>query len=190
MPGLSTRATFNLRPLENTITYLGTFEDNIDQIAQATTRQIQPGFLDELGYYPPRQPQLPFVWSTDPAANDRARKWYFANKVKGGAGGRYQRTGAYGRSFRVRWQDGSLLVSTDYAGARWVGGSLSLDPQRAGRWQVPSHKRTGWPRQANTINFWFDAFREQLIANVTRDIGAVMAGRTRRRTFTSPARRR
>lgn len=46
------------------------------------------------------QPDLPYVWSLNPIANTRARRWYFANVVpQGGDGGRYPRTGEMQRGW-------------------------------------------------------------------------------------------
>ena len=88
---------------------------------------------------PPNLPTLPFVWSLDPAANARARRWYFANKVpKGSPGGRYQRTGALVEGINVttiKDGDGDLIsIGTDFDRARYV----------VGEQQVPSHQRTPW----------------------------------------------
>lgn len=88
---------------------------------------------------PDRLPNLPFVWSFDPAANARARRWYFANKVPPGSrGGRYQRTGDLVKSFDIttlRSDDSDLIMlDTDASGAEYVVGDR----------QVPSHAQTPW----------------------------------------------
>lgn len=85
---------------------------------------------------PPGPPALPFVWSLDPAADSRARRWYFANKVpKGSRGGRYKRTGALieGIELTTIQNEGTDLVeiSSDAPGAPYVIGNR----------QVPGHEQ-------------------------------------------------
>lgn len=112
----------------------------------------------------PRAPSLPFVWSYDPAANARARRWYFANKVKGRTGGRYARTHALVNNWRVigaQSQNGAILtISNDTPGLDYVQGPR----------QVPSHQASGWAQyddillkaeeKANdlVIDFWLSTF--------------------------------
>jgi hypothetical protein len=95
--------------------------------------------LDVLRTEPSDSPDLPFVWSNDAAANARARRWYFANKVpRGSRGGRYQRTGALLNAWDVQLDasdgDGLLLATNDADGFDFVIGNR----------QVPSHADTGW----------------------------------------------
>lgn len=111
----------------------------------------------------PRQPDLPFIWSLDPVKQARARRWYFANKVKGKArGGRYSRTHALVNNWHVTTgslRDGSFVsVTNDTPGLDYVQGPF----------QVPSHKDSGWAQyddillkteeKANDllIEAWFD----------------------------------
>lgn len=109
----------------------------------------------------PQQPDLPFIWSTDPARQARARRWYFANKVpRGSRGGRYVRTHQLVNNWKVessKARDGSILtVSNDTPGLDYVQGPR----------QVPSHRQSGWvqyddvllsaEKEANDIivDFW------------------------------------
>lgn len=86
----------------------------------------------------PRQSALPFVWSHNPAANARARRWYFANKVPKGRRGkrRYQRTGQMVAGWKVLFdlRGGTLSLRNSARGVEYVQGNR----------QVPSHKRTRW----------------------------------------------
>lgn len=91
-------------------------------------------------------PALPFIWSNDPAAQARARRWYFANKVpKGSKGGRYQRTG--------QLEAGNEVVFTPQEN----GGQFDfLNPANAFKYvygdrQVPSHYLTGWPQEDKAL---------------------------------------
>lgn len=87
----------------------------------------------------PPLPTLPFVWSLDPAANARARRWYFANRVPPGSeGGRYPRTGALLDAFDILLDTSEsstiFVIVNDAPGAEFVIGNR----------QVPSHARSGW----------------------------------------------
>ena len=88
---------------------------------------------------PDAQPDLPFVWSYDPAAQKRARGYYFAVIVpKGSRGGRYQRTGKMAAAWDVLFTDArdsaSITLENDRPGAEYVYGDK----------QVLSHYLTGW----------------------------------------------
>lgn len=110
----------------------------------------------------PRTPDLPFIWSYDPVKQGRARRWYFANKVRGKTGGRYVRTHALVNNWKTNV--GSLrtgvivTVTNDTPGLEYVQGVR----------QVPSHRDSGWQRYEDTllkaekkandllIDAWFD----------------------------------
>lgn len=82
----------------------------------------------------PPQSSLPFIWSLDLAAQGRARRWYFANKVpKGSKGGRYKRTGKLAEAWELRTQidqrGGVIVIENKAPGAAYVYGPK----------QVPSH---------------------------------------------------
>lgn len=110
-------------------------------------KKVRPLILKDLRVTPPQSP-LPFVWSRDPIANLRARRWYFANKVRGRAGGRYRRTGKMGKAWRVegsfRDTGGNLIITNKARGAVFVHGYR----------QVPSHTRTKWPRLTTVARRW------------------------------------
>lgn len=93
----------------------------------------------------PRLPDLPFVWSNDTAKNARARRWYFANKVKGRAGGRYVRTHELVNKWKIltaKTRDGAILtVSNDTPGLDYVQGPK----------QVPSHQDSGWAQYDDVL---------------------------------------
>jgi len=111
----------------------------------------------------PRQSPLPFVWSYNPAANARARRWYFANKVPKGAArkkrGRYVRTGQLVRGWKVLFdlRSATLKLTNEARGVEYVQGNR----------QVPSHKKTRWANadtvaekeaaraQNQLIEFWY-----------------------------------
>lgn len=92
---------------------------------------------------PENLPALPFIWSTDPATQNRARRGYMAKLKREGKynpnGGRHERTGDLERATEV------LFYETDN------GGFFSLENGAPGaefvitqEKQVPSHYLTGW----------------------------------------------
>lgn len=110
----------------------------------------------------PRQSALPFIWSTNPVKQARARAWYFANRVPKGQRGRkrrYIRTGRLVAGWIVLFdaRSGTLILKNDAPGVEYVQGYK----------QVPSHRVTGWNvadnvaielierAQNDVIDFWF-----------------------------------
>jgi hypothetical protein len=133
------------------------------RIQRAASRTASQLLKDARDSEPAQRPQLPFVWSTNPAANARARRWYFANMVdKNRWRERYERTGRLIQAFvtRINVEDlaGLVVLENDIPGAAYVVGDR----------QVPSHIRTGWPNiddlvieaserlQDELIQAWFD----------------------------------
>lgn len=88
-------------------------------------------------------PRHKFIWSNDPAAQRRARGWWF-NAVRKGlvptANGRYARTGLLQRSWeltsRIENYFGGITLTNKRKGAEFVVGAR----------QVPSHARSGYPQ--------------------------------------------
>lgn len=93
----------------------------------------------------PRQPSLPFIWSFDPVKQGRARRWYFANKVRKNGTGRYVRTHGLVNNWKVETstqRDGSILtISNDTPGLDYVQGPR----------QVPSHHDSGWKQYDDVL---------------------------------------
>ncbi len=93
----------------------------------------------------PRQPDLPFIWSYDAVKQARARRWYFANKVRGKTGGRYVRTHGLVKNWKVTagsTQQGSIIsVQNDTPGLDYVQGPR----------QVPSHQDSGWAQYDDVL---------------------------------------
>ena len=86
-----------------------------------------------------------FVWSRKSAANERARRWWFANVNSGEIdtdGSHYRRTGKMQKQWRVygkvRTNSAELEVINRNPGAKYVYGN-------AERPQIPGHRDTGWP---------------------------------------------
>lgn len=120
--------------------------------------RIKPGFLDELRYIPgPSKNGLnsgtPFIWSLNPAANARARRWFFANYPNG-----YQRTGALTEAWQV-----DVGVSDD---AAFMSARNNSDAYKwtQGKRQIPGHANTGWIKAQLIIDFWANAAMEEVTA--------------------------
>jgi len=106
----------------------------------AEMRAARAEITRELGKENPRQSSLPYVWSHDPEANARARRWWFANYVKRGRrGGRYKRRGHLAKSWKVTGtfarNKGEITITNEAPGAKYVFVKA---------YQNPSHTRTGW----------------------------------------------
>lgn len=93
----------------------------------------------------PRPPDLPFIWSLDPIKQGRARRWYFANKVRGRSGGRYVRTHALVNNWKITAGSSTsgivLTVTNTTPGLDYVQGPR----------QVPSHQSSGWAQYDDVL---------------------------------------
>lgn len=105
------------------------YRREVTKVRQRITRRLKP---------PSKLPVLPFIWSRTASKDARARRWYFANKVRGRGGGRYQRTGKIAAGWKLKTDlkraGGVITLSNSVPGVEYVMGNR----------QVPSHKRTGW----------------------------------------------
>lgn len=77
------------------------------------------------------QPGLPMIWSFNPAAQARARRWYFANIVpKGSKGGRYRRTGKTDAATIVTGNfsknGGTITLENNAKGSEYVFGARQV----------------------------------------------------------------
>jgi len=100
----------------------------------------------------------PYVWSRDKASNDKARRWYFANKVpKGSKGGHYQRTGKLLKSYGIQvnvLRDENNIIVTNFANAEMYV---------LGERQIYGHERTGWPKRDDIIANYAIEFQDALV---------------------------
>lgn len=95
---------------------------------------------------PSRLPILPFVWSKVKAAQDRARRWWFAaigGRIPGvrieTQGGRYKRqSDTIDAGASIDESTGDAIIE--------IPGNTGFGLHTVGPRQVPSHKRTPWPR--------------------------------------------
>jgi hypothetical protein len=72
-------------------------------MATLTRRRVQRStsrILQKLTVEPESTPDHPFIWSYNPEAQARARRWYFANIVRGNVGGRYSRSHKTAKAWR------------------------------------------------------------------------------------------
>lgn len=119
----------------------------------------------------PSEPDYPFIWSNNPAAQARARAWWFAHlkrtgKLKQG-GGRYKRTGGLVQGWQVDVSQfrNSVMLSVYNPAVKAVKWTQSV-------FQVPSHRRSGWEQYEDVllkaeeraedaiIEAWFDILVE------------------------------
>lgn len=122
-----------------------------------------PTFYQQNQDYPNRTGAI-FVWSRNPSANTRARRWWFA-QVKAGriptSGGRYKRSGKLGKSFkatfRSRAKSVEIEITTDYPKYRYVVGDFGVGGEK---YQIVGHTQTGWYSIARNVNEFFDAVEE------------------------------
>lgn len=125
--------------------------------AQSVTRFVRKGATAELTREP-GSPVYPYVWSLNPAANARARRWYFANKVpKGSRGGRYRRTGAMLKAWKIK-----VAVRNDRALITMENPSLGAEYVQ-GRFQIFGHIRTGWPNADEIALKWSEIATDKFI---------------------------
>lgn len=110
-------------------------------MATLTRRRVQRStsrILQKLTVEPESTPDHPFIWSYNPEKQARARRWYFANVVRGNVGGRYTRTHKTAKAWRVVVEidesGGTISAANNAAGVDYVEGDR----------QVPSHYNTGW----------------------------------------------
>lgn len=151
-PVLETRAIANFDAFLDAFPELAT-----ETVEDAWRKEIEPEFTSEVQWYPgPSQNSLnsgaPFVWSLDPAANARARRWWFANFPNG-----RERTGKLAESYQVAITQGDGIIAISVRNTapyhQWV----------KGRRQIPGHLRTGWPLDKEIMDFWAEASREVII---------------------------
>lgn len=110
------------------------------KMSQFFYKEISP-FLDEQ-IIPlktePRLPTLPFIWSYDPAIQQKLRKKYFRTLPKGSRGGRYRRTHVLVDSWVV------IPSPTPRGDKVSVSNYAPYVETVQGDQQYPSHKDSGW----------------------------------------------
>ncbi len=115
------------------------------------TRKPVNNFRRRVTRVPAKKPAHPFVWSKKPSAQKRAKGWWFAaiaGRIPGvrilTSGGRYKRTGRLLKRLKVRFDRPARTITVtglQGRGRRKLGYRYVVFDR-----QVPSHKRTGWPR--------------------------------------------
>ncbi len=146
---------FDFTAIDSLTEFMAAFPElAVEVVEKAFKRDIEPDLLDELQYYPgPSLNSLnssqPFVWSVDPEANARARRWWFANFPQG-----RPRTNALADAYEVDTLvgDGAIFMSVrnNKKYYKWVKGKR----------QIPGHARTGWVLDKPTLDFWAEATKE------------------------------
>jgi hypothetical protein len=161
----------DVRPLAALLTVLDDSEDIIQDAVRYAVRRTANPTLAAVNFAP-RPAVHPFVWSLNPAANERARRWYFAAVKRGEIptdGTRYVRTGRLNASFDIATEqsdDGfSAVFGTDFDKASYVVGDMTGNLE-----QVPGHRTTGWWELRPIAEVWVEEtdreFRERLAVEV------------------------
>lgn len=125
----------------------------------------------------PRTSSSPrFIWSRDKAAQDRARRWWFAAIARGEIptnGQNYQRTGQLQRAWKIevtrKGTTLTLIAANNNRGAVYVYGDY-------GRPQIPGHRATGWPNGPQTFERIADDIAKDGIIQLGKD--AIFGGDT------------
>lgn len=159
--------TFDEKIITDIIDDLVTAPRRLQQIVATRVKDQLERDIEPLRTEPP-EPDYPFIWSHNPAAQARARAWWFAHlKRTGNKNGRYKRTHGLAQGWQVDVNTFRASVSL----------TVYNPAVKAVKWtqsvfQVPSHKRSGWQQyedvllraeeQAadNIVNAWFDVLVE------------------------------
>lgn len=177
------------------IAHLSDFESVNHQVTLAAVDEIEDPLLNELAFMP-GTPASPFVWSHNKEENDRARRWWFwaisAGKVRTD-GSHYIRTGDLVNSWSIEIQADGLetrvVLSNPANILPLVQGSLAQDLTAAARFQIPGHKKTGWPLVAETANFWLNDIFPEVYDEKLQETVLTFAETTRKRRAFTPQRR-
>lgn len=163
---LSYSFTFDEKIINDIIDDLKAAPRKLQQVVQGRVVAQLERDLEPLRTEPP-EPDYPFIWSNNPAAQARARAWWFAHLKRTGqlkaGGGRYKRTGGLAKGWQVDASQfrNSILLSVYNPAARAVKWTQSV-------FQVPSHRRSGWAQyedvllraeekaQDTIVDAWFD----------------------------------
>lgn len=133
--------TYNNRVLSDLSTKIKKAPATILDVAEKTIPSLMQRELEPLTTEP-RIPTLPFIWSFDPAAQARARRYYFGVKLKGKPrGGRYSRT----HMLVNQWKK-IIVARTPNEATFTTGNDMPGLDYVQGPSQVPSHNDSGWGR--------------------------------------------
>lgn len=146
----------NTKPLENTMAFLGRFEELVAEAGEETARELTPALLAQLQKQPPeRTENSPKIQWT----SEWQQYVYFASDGFG-AGIPYKRTGGLAAAWHVITERTStgfrMVVENPKKAARFVYGSLAKDVAKASRFQQQFHKTTGWLTASPIVNEWMD----------------------------------
>jgi hypothetical protein len=127
------------------ISYLETIDDTMEEMALAAAVKLEDA-LDSIYATAPARGDNPFIWSLDPAAQARARGWWFANLRKGKIptdGKHYARHGKppYGAAVDIEHDSGGRVIISfvqKWKKSSYVFGTMREDTR------VIGHKATGW----------------------------------------------
>ena len=175
------RASLGVEGWEEILNRLNNLDTQMFSIAGDVVLDLRPAVLAALQKVP-GIPKSPFVWSNNPAANARARRWWFAAIKRGiieTENGHYKRTGNLMKGWDIDIKnktDGVVLTVSNEAAKgiiiAYVYGSLSLDEGEAARFQLPGHVATGWPFASPIVSQFFNDFTLAFRAMLADYLGA------------------
>ncbi len=139
---IGANASVDTTPLDEQVQQVSTAVLLMNALQRGRVKDVEARVKQILSA-PQDLPALPFIWSSDPAAQNRGRRGYFAKLKREGKynpnGGRHERTGDLERATEVHFYEvengGFYQLENGAPGAEFV-----ITQEK----QVPSHYLTGW----------------------------------------------
>jgi hypothetical protein len=161
-------AVFDFKPLDGFLALAGNAERANDEIIDRTLAANENAYLQPMQAIDPGPSQHRGRWSTNPAANRKAQRWYWMAVNKGlinaDASGRYIRTGDLNRQWRIVRRGSRISLENTSPKARYVMSMAQTVTARGGV-PNPGHIDTGWSGAAkNTAT--------TVIREITTDVNA------------------
>jgi hypothetical protein len=136
---ISADVSLDLTVFDQITNHVGKTPKLMDTAVKLELRRFKPRLVAKFEPLPARHAGK-FIWSLDKQANERARRWWFANRKGQGA---YQRRGKNGGlvsqfdlQTNIASANGFITIINKAKGAKYVFGDS----------QIPSHRLTGHPR--------------------------------------------
>lgn len=150
----------HIKPLEGYAALLGNAERATQDILRLVTQRNLNTYMRMMEAIDPGPSQHGGgrgAWSTDPAADNRARRWWFANYPAG-----RPRTGGLMRAWVFTVRGNRLSLENTSPAGKYVL-SMARQPRARGGRPNPGHIRTGWPQETRRV-------AQQVMAQVADDV--------------------
>lgn len=135
----------DITPIKGASELLSNMDNAMSAILETVTQTNINKYLRPMEQIDPGPSRHRGRWSTDPGANPRARRWFFANYPNG-----YTRTGELNRKWRIVVRGKRLSLENNARGARYVFTMAKNIRARGGR-PNPGHIDTGWPQEGQRV---------------------------------------